>query len=180
MPAGGGVIPVAAVGRQNAHLNGNPEHALSKTQHRSYTSFAEDFELNDFSLGTVGFGQKVTASISRHGDLVYDVMLEGKLPAITPPTTGVLDASGNVTTNTAAYWVNSIGFAKIESVQVEIGGTDMDTLYPEWISFWTEMTERPRARPGKQIGKFFFSPDVEGAMIEFASQPRALCIPLPF
>lgn len=108
---------MAAVGRQNTHLNGNPSHTLFKSQHRRYTPFAEDFELNDFSSGTVGFGQKVTASISRYGGLVYDVMLEVKIPAITPPTTGgVLAASGNATTNTAAYWVNSIGFAMIESV----------------------------------------------------------------
>lgn len=179
MPAGGGVIQVAAVGRQNANLNGNPDHTLFKTQHRRYTSFAEDFELNDFSSGTVGFGQKVTASISRYGDLVSDIMLEVKIPAISPPT-GVLVSSGNVTTDTAVYWVNSIGFAMIESVQLEIGGTYMDTLYPEWMNFWTEMTDRPGARLGEQIGKFVFSPDVEDDMIEFASQPRTLYIPLPF
>lgn len=63
---------------------------------------------------------------------------------------------------------------------MEIGDTDMDTLHPEWMNFWTEMTERPGARLGKQIGKFMFSPDVEEDMIEFASQPRTLYIPLPF
>ncbi|CAN0489587.1 unnamed protein product, partial [Laminaria digitata] len=118
------------------------------------------------------FGQKVTASVSRYGDLVSDLMLEVKLPAIQPPES-VLDASGNIRTETAAYWVNSIGLAVIENIQIEIGGTDMDTLYPEWIFFW-EMTTRPGAR------FFKFSPDVEEDMIEFSSQPRTLYVPLLF
>ena len=84
MPAGGGVIQIAAVGRQNAHLNGNADHTLFKTQHRRYTSFAEDLEYNDFSSGTVGFGQKVSASISRYGDLVSDLMLEVAHPLLKP------------------------------------------------------------------------------------------------
>ena len=181
MPAGGGVIQIAAVGRQNAHLNGNADHTLFKSQHRRYTSFAEDFEINDFSSGTVGFGQKVSASVSRYGDLVSDLMLEVTLPAIEASAT-VLDASGNTVADSdkAAYWVNAIGFAIVSDVQIEIGGTEVDTLYPEWMFFWEEMTQRPGARLGEQIGKFAYSADVEEDMIEFASQARTLFVPLPF
>ena len=189
MPAGGGVIQIAAVGRQNAHLNGNADHTLFKTQHRRYTSFAEDLEYNDFSSGTVGFGQKVSASISRYGDLVSDLMLEVALPAIEAPATGFIgltDASGDVLAaepaadTTSAYWVNAIGFALICEVQIEIGGTEIDTLYPEWMYFWEEMTQRPGARLGEQIGKFTYSADVESDMVEFASKPRVLFVPLQF
>ncbi len=189
MPAGGGVIQIAAVGRQNAHLNGNADHTLFKTQHRRYTSFAEDLEYNDFSSGTVGFGQKVSASVSRYGDLVSDLMLEVSLPAIVAPTgdttwSAVVDASGDALTAepavTGAYWVNAIGFALICEVQIEIGGTEIDTLYPEWMYFWEEMTQRPGARLGEQIGKFTYSEDVESDMVEFASQARTLFVPLQF
>ncbi|CAN0541130.1 unnamed protein product, partial [Ectocarpus sp. 8 AP-2014] len=75
-------IQIAAVGRQNDHLNANPEMTLFKSQHKRYTNFAEDFEENDFSAGTVGFGQRVSANVSRYGDLVSDVLLEVTLPAI--------------------------------------------------------------------------------------------------
>ena len=181
MPAGGGVIQIAAIGRQNAHLNGNPDHTLFKTQHRRYTSFAEDLEFNDFSSGTVGFGQKVSASVSRYGDLVSDLMLEVKLPAIEAAAV-VLDGSGNTVADAdkAAYWVNAIGFAIVSEVQIEIGGTEIDTLYPEWMFFWEEMTQRPGARLGEQIGKFEYSESVEEDMIEFASQDRCLYVPLHF
>ena len=149
--------------------------------HKRYTSFAEDFEENDFSAGTVGFGQKVSANVSRYGDLVSDILLEVQLPAIEAATT-VLDASGNTlaSEDTAAYWVNAIGFAMIQEIQIEIGGTEVDTLYPEWMFFWEEMTQRPGARLGEQIGKFAYSADVEEDMIEFAKQPRTLYVPLPF
>ena len=154
---------------------------LFKSQHKRYTNFAEDFEENDFSSGSVGFGQKVSANVSRYGDLVSDVLLEVSLPAISASAT-VLDASGNsvADANKAAYWVNAIGYAIISEVEIEIGGTEVDTLYAEWMFFWEELTQRPGARLGEQIGKFAYSADVEEDMIEFASQARTLYVPLPF
>ena len=179
MPAGGGVIQIAAVGRQNSHINANADMTLFKTKHNRYTSFAEDYEQNDFSAGTVGFGQKVSANISRYGDLVSDIMLEVTLPAIQASAT-VLDASGNTVADSdkAAYWVNAVGFAMIAEVQIEIGGTEVDTLYAEWMFFWEELTQRPGARLGEQIGKFAYSADVEEDMIEFASSDRTLFVPV--
>ena len=152
---------------------------LFKTKHNRYTSFAEDYEENDFSAGTVGFGQKVSANISRYGDLVSDIMLEVTLPAI-EASINVLDGSGATVLdeNKFAYWVNAVGFAMISEVQIEIGGTEVDTLYPEWMFFWEELTQRPGARLGEQIGKFAYSADVEEDMIEFASSERTLFVPL--
>ena len=154
---------------------------LFKTVHRRYTSFAEDLEENDFSAGTVGFGQKVSANISRYGDLVTDMFMEVRLPPI-EAAANVTDASGNTVADAdkAAYWVNAIGYALISEVQIEIGGTEVDILYPEWMFFWEEMTQRPGARLGEQIGKFTYSPDVEEDMIEFAQEARTLYVPLPF
>ena len=107
-------------------------------------------------------------------------MMEVKLPAIEASAT-VTDASGNTVADAdkAAYYVNAVGFALIQDLQVEIGGTEVDTLYPEWMFFWDEMTGRPGARLGEQIGKFEYSADVEDDMIEFASQARTLFVPLP-
>lgn len=154
---------------------------LFKSNHKRYTNFAEDFEENDFSAGTVGFGQKVSATISRYGDLVSDIFLHVTLPAIEASAT-VLDASGNTVADAdkAAYWVNAIGFALISDIQMEIGGTEVDTIYPEWMFFWEEMTQRPGARLGEQVGKFAYSADVEEDMIEFAAKDRTLYVPLPF
>ena len=178
---GGGVIQIAAQGRQNDHINANPEMTLFKSQHKRYTNFAEDFEENDFSSGSVGFGQRVSANVSRYGDLVSDVLLEVTLPPLEASAI-VLDASGAAVADSdkAAYWVNAIGYAIVSEVEIEIGGTEVDTLYSEWMFLWEELVQRPGARLGEQIGKFAFSPDVEEDMIEFASQERVLFVPLPF
>ena len=154
---------------------------LFKSQHKRYTNFAEDFEENDFSAGTVGFGQRVSANVSRYGDLVSDVLLEVTLPAIQASDI-VLNGAGTevAAADKAAYWVNAIGYAIISEVEIEIGGTEVDTLYSEWMFLWEELTQRPGARLGEQIGKFAFSADVEEDMIEFASMERKLYVPLPF
>ena len=154
---------------------------LFKSQHKRYTNFAEDFEENDFSAGSVGFGQRVSANVSRYGDLVSDVLMEVCLPPIQAPD-NVLDASGVAVADAdkAAYWVNAIGYAIVSEVEIEIGGTEVDTLYSEWMFLWEELTQRPGARLREQIGKFDFSSDVEEDMIEFASQHRKLYVPLPF
>jgi hypothetical protein len=181
MPAGGGVIQIAAQGRQNEHLNSDPEFTLFKTQHQRFTNFAEDFEENPFSAGSVGFGQRVSATISRYGDLVSDILLEIELPAI-GAAAEVNDSGGLPVADAdkAAYWVNAIGFAIIDEVELEIGGTEVDTVYSEWLWFWEELTQRPGARLQEQIGKFSNHPDVEEDMIEFARRPRNLYVPLPF
>lgn len=154
---------------------------LFKSQHKRYTNFAEDFEENDFSAGTVGFGQRVSANVSRYGDLVSDVLLEVTLPAIQASESVVNGAGTEVDdADKAAYWVNAIGYAIISEVEIEIGGTEVDTLYSEWMFLWEELTQRPGARLGEQIGKFAYSADVEEDMIEFASQERKLYVPLPF
>jgi hypothetical protein len=185
MAPGGSVIQIAAKGRQDENINGTPEFTLFKTKHQAFTNFAEDFEENEFSSGTVGFGQKVSATINRYGDLVSDVMLEVKLPAIGAPDSfpdpsdltspAELDAA-----NKAAYWVNAVGFAIVQEVSLEIGGTEVDTLYSEWLYFWEELVQRPGARLGEQIGKFAYHDAVEDEMIEFAKVDRTLYIPLPF
>ncbi|CAM9107892.1 unnamed protein product [Ectocarpus sp. 12 AP-2014] len=107
---------------------------LFKSQHKRYTNFAEDFEENDFSAGTVGFGQRVSANVSRYGDLVSDVLLEVTLPAI-QASESVVDSGGTEVdaADKAAYWVNSIGYAIISEVEIKIGGTEVDTLYREWM-----------------------------------------------
>jgi hypothetical protein len=107
------------------------------------------------------------------------MMLQVTLPAIEAPT-GLTDASGNAVTEAAAYWVNCIGFAMLQEVELEIGGQHIDTLYSEWIFAWYALTQRPGAQIREQIGQFDFHADVELDMIEFAKTKRDVFIPLPF
>jgi len=204
MPAGGGIIQIAAQGRQNEFLNANPTFTLFKSTHNRYTNFAEDFEYNDFN-GVASFSsQKCAATISRYGDLVTDLFLWVQLPGIRPPANGswnsyvvtepVLDADGDpVLVNgqpstqqvtkyypTGAYWVNAVGYALIEEVSIEIGSQDIDTIWGDWCFIWEELTQRPGSRIRETIGKFNWSETVEEDMMEYSAQPRNLYIQIPF
>ena len=197
MPAGGGIIQIAALGRQNDYINKNPNFTLFKTSHNKYTSFAEDFEYQDMN-GVIAFGaQKAPATISRYGDLITDVHLYVTLPPIDAPqdgdwnkfeqtpASGVLGQPGYVPPvygyyPKGAYWVNAIGYALIDEVSLEIGSQDIDTLYSDYLFMWEELTQRPGARIMEAIGKQQFSEDVESYMIQYSAQQRELFVQIPF
>lgn len=196
MPAGGGIIQIAALGRQNDYINKNPNFTLFKTTHNKYTNFAEDFEWQEFN-GVITFGsQKSPATISRYGDLITDVHLYVSLPKIsahisTPggpagPAFALKPGSAANSTDpddyypTAAYWVNAVGYALMQEVTLEIGSQDIDTLYSEYMLLWEDLTQRPGARIRESIGRFDYAEGIEDDMIEFASQPRDLFVQIPF
>jgi hypothetical protein len=194
MPAGGGIIQIAAQGRQNEVLNKDPQFSLFTTKHNRYTNFAEDYEWNDMN-GVIGFGaQKAPSTISRYGDLITDMHVWISLPAIAPPADGTWNFKENVTTTdaagntvvtpvyhpTGAYWVNAIGYALIQEVTLEIGSQDVDTLYSDYLFLWEELTQRPGARIRESVGRFDWTSTVELDMMEFASKPRELFVQIPF
>lgn len=97
MPAGGGIIQIAAQGRQNDFINKDPNFTLFKTSHNKYISFSEDFEWQDMN-GVISFGaQKAPATISRYGDLITDVHLWVDLPAISAPANGAWNLKSGAT-----------------------------------------------------------------------------------
>lgn len=75
--------------------------------------------------GTVGFGKKVTCTVSRNGDLIHKVYLQADLPAL---------SSSNDT------YISDVGHALIKEVTVEIGGQQIDKHYGEWLQIWSELT----------------------------------------
>jgi len=197
MPAGGGIIQIAAVGRQNDYINKEPNFTLFKTSHNKYTNFAEDFEWQDMN-GVIAFGaQKAPATISRYGDLITDVHMYVTLPPIAAPENGdwnkyedtpAYGQEGDADYSPAvygyypkgAYWVNAIGYALIDEVSLEIGSQDIDTLYSDYLFLWEELTQRPGARIMEAIGKQPFSEDVENYMIEYSAKQRELFVQIPF
>jgi hypothetical protein len=71
--------------------------------------------------GSVDFGRKISATISRNGDLIHKTYLQVDLPALTG-------------TGTQA-WVRNIGHVMIKEVEIEIGGQKIDKHYGQWLNF---------------------------------------------
>lgn len=121
---GGGLMQLVAYGAQDIYLSGNPQITFFKVVYRRHTNFSMESIAQTFN-GTVAFGRKVTATISRNGDLVNRMWLEASLPA--------LDA-------TKAYKSN-VGHKLVKSVEVEIGGQRIDKHYGDWLEIWNQLSQ---------------------------------------
>jgi hypothetical protein len=125
---GGGLMQLVAYGAQDIYLTGNPQITYFKVVYRRHTNFAMEPIEQTFN-GTVGFGNTVSATISRNGDLVSGMTLEVVLPQIT---------GGGA--NDAAAWTNDVGHHLVETCTVSIGGQEIDKHYGDWLEIWAQLT----------------------------------------
>ena len=109
---GGGLMQLVAYGAQDIYLTGSPQITFFKTIYRRHTNFAIESIGQTFN-GTVGWGKKVSTTISRNGDLITDVFLE-----ITMKKSG------------ATFYPAE---ALIQDIELEIGGQRIDKHYADWF-----------------------------------------------
>jgi hypothetical protein len=134
---GGGLMQLVAYGAQDIYLTGNPQITFFKVVYRRHTNFSMEAIQQTFS-GTADFGNSVSVTISRNGDLVSRIYLE-----VSPNEflTNLSSADGFIT----PYAGNSI----VKEVELEIGGQRIDKHYGHWMNVWTELTE---FNPSGKIG----------------------------
>jgi hypothetical protein len=124
---GGGLLQLVAHGAQDAYLTTNPQITFWKGMYKRHTNFAmEAFRVN--LTGMPMWGQKQSATLGRHADLVYSTYLDVVLPIF---RTG----SSNVKVN----WNNEqgrLGYMLLDMIELEIGGQLIDRLYSEWLYLW--------------------------------------------
>jgi hypothetical protein len=125
-------MQLVAYGAQDIYLTGNPMITYFKVVYRRHTNFAMESIQQTFN-GSVGWGNRVTALISRNGDLVSGMTLEVTLPNIATTAVGA-----GVTRN--ARWVNDVGHHIMSQVEVEIGGQLIDRHYSDWLEIWAQLT----------------------------------------
>jgi hypothetical protein len=168
MPAGGGLLQLVAVGKQDAFLTGNPQISFFKMVYRRHTNFAIESQPMYFD-GTPNFGQRVTCLIPRRGDLLGRVYLEVVLPQLK-------DISGN-----PLSYTNSIGHALIQEISFEVGEQEIDRQTGEWMEVWTQLTTPASQRfaLNEMIGRIepFNVTDITPAA---SSDGLRLLIPLQF
>ena len=68
-------MQLVAYGAQDIYLTGNPQITFFKVVYRRHTNFSCE-SIQQTINGTAGFGNKVSATISRNGDLVKGLHVE--------------------------------------------------------------------------------------------------------
>jgi hypothetical protein len=136
---GGGLLQLVAYGAQDVYLSGSPQITFFKVVYRRHTNFSME-SIEQVFNGSADWGRKVTAQISRNGDLISKVYLQVELPDVTVPVP-------NSGTN-EFRWLNWLGHNLIESVEIEIGGQRIDKHYGTWLHIWNELTQTA----GHQLG----------------------------
>jgi hypothetical protein len=168
----GALLQLLAVGGHDAYLSMNPQITFFKVVYKRYTNFAISSQENQFS-GPVNFGSTSNCDIQRTGDLISRVTLEVTLPAI----------SENVPT----VWPRKVGHALIRSAVIDIGGMQIDKIYAEFLSIWSELS----VKPGQQAGYAKMIGDVENLYLtntikqlstdySFQLPSYRVFVPLPF
>ena len=161
-------MQLVAYGAQDIYLTGNPMITYFKVVYRRHTNFAMESIQQTFN-GSINFGSRVTALISRNGDLVSGMHLEITLPS---------------TTN--AGWTYDIGHHLVQQVEVEIGGQLIDRHYSDWLEIWAQLTVPASKRLGY---RYMIGQDpvdatgantVHQAAAAVAAGIRTLFVPLQF
>jgi len=123
----GGLMQLVAYGAQDIYLTGNPAITYFKSVYRRHTNFAMESIEQTFN-GTINFGNRISAVISRNGDLVSGLFLEITLPHITAN-----DADGG-------RWTESVAHYIIDNAEIEIGGQLIDRHYGDWLEIWAQLS----------------------------------------
>jgi hypothetical protein len=121
----GGLMQLVAYGAQDVYISSNPQITFFKIVYRRHTNFALEAIEQTFN-GAVDFGRKVSATISRNGDLIHRMYLQVDLPVLTGSAT--------------QRWVDYIGETMIKEVEIEIGGARIDRHYGQFLHIWGELT----------------------------------------
>ena len=77
----GGLIQIVAYGAQDLYLTGIPEITFFKFIYKRYTNFAIEFIELDFD-GDKNFGQEISCSIPKDGDLINNMILKVVIPEV--------------------------------------------------------------------------------------------------
>lgn len=136
----GGLLQLIAIGSQNIYVNKEPQITFFQTSFEKHSNFSIETKEMYFNNGA-GFDKLTSCEIKREfGDLLTHLTLKIDLPDLG---------------DEHFSWVNAIGHAIIDYVEVEIQGQKIDRHYGEWLEIWTELTQPFEKKNGynEMIGK---------------------------
>lgn len=129
----GGLMQLVAYGAQDIFLTGNPQITFFKIVYRRHTNFAMECIEQQFT-GSVNFNRKVSCIVARNGDLITKVYVRAVIPQI--DYTGAAENKDLV----KFAWVRKLGHALVEETQIDIGGSQIDKQFGDWLNLWYELS----------------------------------------
>ena len=106
---GGGLMQLVAYGAQDIYLTGNPQITFFKVVYRRHTNFSME-AIEQTLNGSAGYGNKVSSTVSRNGDLVGRMYVEY--------TQSGVDATA--TANPGSALIDNVEVEIADNVKVEI------------------------------------------------------------
>lgn len=164
---GGGLMQLVAYGAQDVYITGNPQITFFKVVYRRHTNFSMEC-IEQTLNGSIGYGNRLTATVSRNGDLVHKMHFE---------VTG-----GQCGSNISS--AQNYGHALFKEVEVQIGGQRIDKHYSQWLQIWSELTQadsRFNANTRTQYQKMAgVASSNENASTEDDNHEERIFVPLQF
>jgi len=175
-----GRVQLETSGPQDAFFTDNPEYTYFIKNFQKHTNFAPFFVDLDVE-GEVEFGNTIRCTIPQNqGDLLKTVSMKVELSAIDQSLTSGYDGFG---------YVESIGHAMIEHVEILIGGQVIQRIPSDFLAIYSDnyVTQTKQHNLAKLIGKppleFSGTPvsnnDILG-YIGFATSNQKYFVDIPF
>lgn len=144
---GGALMQLVAFGAQDVYLTGHAQITFFKNVYRRHTNFSME-SIEQYYNGSVNFGRRVQCTLSRNGDLAGRVYSRTVLPEVV--YNGEFTKKGYVQFG----WVRRLGHAMHEEVELEIGGSEIDKQYGDWMNIWYELSHKTGHESGyaKMVG----------------------------
>jgi hypothetical protein len=128
---GGGLMQLVAYGAQDIYLTGNPQITFFKVVYRRHTNFSMEAIQQTWNGSVTTGSSTLTATISRNGDLVSNLWLDGTITS----------ATSTYGSGTWVNWTNNTGHAFVKQCEIEIGGQLIDKHYSQWLDVWNELSD---------------------------------------
>lgn len=168
----GSLTALAAKGAQDLILTYNPSKTFWKSCYRKHTNFQrEPIELP--FQGAVDWGRRLQCNITRNGDMISRAFLVVQINALIDNRQNAdVDPNGK----NVVYWTNALGFAMLDTIELQIGGYTYDTHYGEWLMIHEELDTPAGKELGEAIGDFNNITD----LVVWSRSAQEMYIPLKF
>jgi hypothetical protein len=128
-----GLLILVSIGKENIYMSSQPDITFFKIAYRRHTNYSIEPTPQYFKT-TPDFGRRCTVNIGKNADLMGMTYLYVELPNI--QMENFASSSSNIK---KFAWVEKIGLALINFVEIEIGGAIIDRHYSDWMNIWNEM-----------------------------------------